>query len=71
MGKRVPQRLQRRFHRSGWPVFQKVKQWFCASWLGTRMNWLYRFILHCIRLRSVSLALWVMDYEADEFRSRK
>lgn len=38
MGERVPVCLQRRFHRSGGPVLQKVKQWFCASWLGEGLN---------------------------------
>lgn len=27
-----------------------------------------RFVVHCIRLRSVSLARWVMAYEREERR---
>lgn len=29
------------------------------------MNWLARFIKHVYRLRSISLALWVMQYEKE------
>lgn len=30
------------------------------------MSWLFRFIKHAYTLRSVSLALWVMQYEKNE-----
>ena len=35
------------------------------------MTRFFRFVVHCIRLRSLSLARWVMDYEAAERRANK
>lgn len=35
------------------------------------MTRFFRFIAHCIRLRSFSYARWVMDYESAERKANK